>query len=228
MALRCVAVAAIFVAVAAAACTRTSDGVPAAEPGVQQTSTEERTPMPSGQPSDDPAAPGVVPTPSSPAAAGPICVPASLPPVRTVAQVADPAAPTATVAVPDGWSMSGGGGDIGAQLAGPSGMQAVVTITPADSDAEAAFRQYADELTADKAITTLSMLPGEMCGLSGQTLQGILSDGAETVQYRDRIVHVPTGDRYYLIAVHVTAPSGASGFDDSAAVLTEDFEIGLP
>ena len=72
------------------------------------------------------------------------------------------------------------------------------------------------------------MLPGELCGLSGQTLLGILSDGTETVQYRDRIVHVPTGERDYLIAVHVTAPSDASGFDEPAALLTDDFEIGLP
>jgi len=104
----------------------------------------------------------------------------------------------------------------------------VVTIAATDADAETAFREYADQLTADSSITTLSVLPGEMCGLSGQTLLGILSDGTQTVQYRDRIVHVPTGERDYLIAVHVTAPSDAPGFDEPAALLTDDFEIGLP
>ena len=223
---RCVVLTAIAVAVTATACTRTSDGVPAAEPGAYQVTTQQRIPPPSREPPDDPA-PGVVPRPADPIAGGPLCAPAALPPVRTVAQVDDPAAPTATVAVPAGWSMSGGSGDVGAELAGSSGMQATVSISPTDADPEAAFRQYADELTADSAITTLSVLPGEMCGLSGQKLLGILSDGTETVQYRDRIVHVPTGEQDYLIAVHVTAPADTDGFDEPAALLTGDFEIGL-
>lgn len=226
MLLHRIVVAAVAVAVTVTSCTRTSDGAPTAELGAQQASTEQRSPLPTRPPPDDPV-PGVVPTPASPAAGGTVCTPAALPPVRTVAQVDDPAAPTATVAVPVGWSMSGGRGDVGAELAGPSDMRATVSITPTDADPETALRQYADQLTADSTITTLSVLPGEMCGLSGQTLLGILSDGTETVQYRDRIVHVPAGERDYLIAVHVTAPDDTDGFDEPAAVLTGDFEIGL-
>ena len=214
---------AVLAVLAASACTRSSDGVPVAAPGAQQsTGTTTAT---TGR--DEPA-PGVVPTPEPRVGPEPLCAPTTLPPVRTVALVADPDAPTATVAVPDGWSMSGGNGDVGAELNGPAGMRAVVTIAATDADAETAFREYADQLTADSSITTLSVLPGELCGLSGQTLLGILSDGTQTVQYRDRIVHVPTGERDYLIAVHVTAPSDAPGFDEPAALLTDDFEIGLP
>lgn len=219
---RRLAVVVLLFALAGAACTRSSDGVPVAAPGAQQSTSTTTT---TGR--DEPA-PGVVPTPGPPTGAEPLCAPASLPPVRTVALVADPNAPTATVAVPDGWSMSGGDGDVGAELSGPAGMRAVVTIAPTDADAETAFREYADQLTADSSITTLSVLPGELCGLSGQTLLGILSDGTQTVQYRDRIVHVPAVERDYLVAVHVTAPSDAPGFDEPAALLTDDFEIGLP
>ena len=219
---RRLAVVVLLAVLAASACTRSSDGVPVAAPAQQSTGTTTAT---TGR--DEPA-PGVVPTPEPRAGPEPLCAPTTLPPVRTVALVADPDAPTATVAVPDGWSMSGGNGDVGAELNGPAGMRAVVTIAATDADAETAFREYADQLTADSSITTLSVLPGELCGLSGQTLLGILSDGTETVQYRDRIVHVPTGERDYLIAVHVTAPSDASGFDEPAALLTDDFEIGLP
>ncbi|MBX7447015.1 hypothetical protein GR927_03335 [Mycolicibacterium sp. 3033] len=220
---RRLAVVVLLFALARSACTRSSDGVPVAAPGAQQSTST--TTVTTGR--DEPA-PGVVPTPGPSAGPEPLCAPASLPPVRTVALVADPDAPTATVAVPDGWSMSGGNGDVGAELNGPAGMRAVVTIAATDADAETAFREYADQLTADSSITTLSVLPGELCGLSGQTLLGILSDGTQTVQYRDRIVHVPTGGRDYLIAVHVTAPSDAPGFDEPAALLTDDFEIGLP
>jgi hypothetical protein len=61
---------------------------------------------------------------------------------------------------------------------------------------------------------------------------GVLSDGAQSVQYQDRIVHVgvPTGttNQAYLIVVHVEAPAGTPGFDTAASVLTDVFEIGLP
>ncbi|MDY6995408.1 MAG: hypothetical protein SW019_02360 [Actinomycetota bacterium] len=224
-------VASVACVVAAVACTRTSDGVPTAGGGALS-STLRPTPQPglappAGGPDDQPA-PGVVPTTGAPAAPGSLCAPAVLPPVRTVAQVSDPSAPTATVAVPDGWSMSGGSGDVGAVLEGPSGMRATVSITATGDEPAAAFRRYADQLTAGKVMTTLSILPGPMCGLSGQTLLGVLSDGRDTVQYQDRVVHVPAPAGDYLIAVHVTAPADAPGFDDPAAVLTEDFEIGLP
>ncbi len=213
----------------AVACTRTSDGVPTSALGTRSpTAISTPTSLPRLQlPPDADPVPGVVPTNEPVPAPAQLCPPAVLPPVRIVAEVADPAAPTATIAVPDGWSMAGGSGEEGARLEGPSGMRATVTIAATDEEPARAFRQYADQLTADKVITTLSLLPAPMCGMSGQRLLGILSDGADTVQYQDRIVHVPTRGGNFLIAVHVTAPADARGFADPAAVLTEDFEIGL-
>ncbi|MCV7150491.1 hypothetical protein H7I57_04170 [Mycobacterium pyrenivorans] len=207
------------------ACTRSSDGVPtAAEREVTTTETSEAAPPSPGQWDD--SEPGVVPTTQPPAPAGTVSVPPVLPPVRTVAQVSDPGAPTATVGVPDGWSMSSGNGDPeGARLEGPEGMEAVVTITPTPLDP--AFREYVDALTEDATVSTVSTLPGELCGYSGQKLMGMLSDNAQSVEYEDRIVHVDTAAQDYLIVVHVEAPSGTPGFDDAASVLTGDFEIGL-
>jgi len=223
-----VAVLLACAAIAGAACTRTNDGVPTAAGGQDRAATTSETAAP--DPRDDPV-PGVVST--APAPAGSICAPENVPPVRTVAQVSDPGAPTATVGVPDGWSMSSGDGDPeGARLEGPEGMEAIVTITPTPLDPAAAFREYTDFLTRDATVSTVSLLPGEMCGYSGQKLLGMLSDGAQAVEYQDRIVHVgvPTGtaNQAYLIVVHVEAPSGTPGFDAAASVLTEDFEIGLP
>lgn len=106
-------------------------------------------------------------------------------------------------------------------------MEAVVTITPTGLDPAAAFCEYVDVLTADATVSTVSTLPGELCGYSGQKLMGRLSDNAQSVEYEDRIVHVGTGAKDYLIVVHVEAPSRTAGFDDAASVLTEDFEIGL-
>ncbi|MGZ8801055.1 MAG: hypothetical protein ACXWZL_00145 [Mycobacterium sp.] len=226
------AVLLVCTTLATSACTRSSEGVPTAggeDSAVTTTSGTSATPTTETALPEDSPEPGVVPTTQTPAPAGAVCAPADLPPVRTVAQVSDPAAPTATVSVPEGWSVSSGGGDPeGARLEGPIGMWATVTIAPTSLDPAAAFRKYSDDLTEGSVMTTVSMLPGEMCGFSGQQLMGILSDGTDTVQYEDRIVHVPASAQDYLIAVHVEAPSGTPGFEEAGSLLTEDFEIGLP
>lgn len=217
---------AVCAALVTAACTRTDQGVPTAGERRAATATYE-TPTETGPPEDD-QEPGVVLT-MAPAPAGSVCTPPEQPPVSTVAQTSDPAAPTATVGVPDGWSMASGRGDQeGARLGGPSGMWATVTIVPTSLEPAAAFRRYTDDLTEGSVMTTVSMLPGEMCGFSGQQLTGILSDGTDTVQYEGRIVHVPAPAQDYLIAVHVEAPSGTPGFEEAASLLTDDFGIGLP
>ncbi|UJL31158.1 hypothetical protein HZU38_12570 [Mycolicibacterium vanbaalenii] len=77
-------------------------------------------------------------------------------------------------------------------------------------------------------MSTVSMLPADMCGFSGQRLMGMLSDGGDSIEYEDRLVQVPTGNGDHLIAIHVQAPSGAPGFADAAAHVTQDFEVGLP
>lgn len=212
-------------ALAVAACSRVSDGVPVADPS--QPAAVQATPTTVQSASPDPL-PGVVPTTGAPPPAGPFCVPAVLPSLRTVARVTDPGAPTATVAVPDGWSMTSGTGDVGARLEGPDGMWAEVAITATSLDPEATFREYVDDLTAGSVMSTVSMLPADMCGFSGQRLMGMLSDGGDSIEYEDRLVQVPTGNGDHLIAIHVQAPSGAPGFADAAAHVTQDFEVGLP
>ena len=218
----------VWVACVLPACTRTSDGVPTAGGGDRQvTTTETSEAAPPGPGQWDDSEPGVVPTTKPPAPAGTVCAPPALPPVRTIAQVSDPGAPTATVGVPDGWSTTPAGDPEGARLQGPEGMEAVVTISVTPLDPAAAFREYVDALTADATVSTVSTLPGEMCGYSGQKLMGMVSDNAQSVEYEDRIVHVNTAGEDYLIVVHVEAPSGTPGFDEAASVLTEDFEIGI-
>lgn len=222
---RVLVTAALAVVVLAPACTRLDDGMPVAGPGTRPPVSAPATT--SQAPIDDPdyPVPGVVATTQPPEP----CEPGVSSPVSVVARVSDPNAPTATVAVPDGWSMSSGGGDpVGARLQGPDSMRATVTISPTPLGPEEAFRHYEDERTGGSSISTLSLIPAELCGFSGQRLIGILSDGSETVQYEDRIVHVPGGTQDYLIAVRVDAPSDAPGFDEAAAQLTGDFGIGLP
>jgi hypothetical protein len=146
-----------------------------------------------------------------------------------VATVADPAAPQISVRVPSGWSSTPGPGDVGAVLSGPDGMTATVTIAATPLDATAAFARYGDDVMAKYPISTLSLLPGDFCGFSGQKLVGTWAeDPDKSIEYHDRIAHIWTNTGNYLVAVHVEAPSGTPGFDAAASILTAKFGIVIP
>jgi hypothetical protein len=223
--------AALGLACLVAGCVRTSDGSPvAADLGTTAAST---APSATAQPTQgsDPSVFGVVPTKRAPVPPNTVaCSQPIKPGVRMAAEVKDPQAPKITVGVPDGWSMSAGSGDIGGQLSGPDGMSATVTIGPTQLDPAAAFKKYADDLMKEAAVSSVSVLPGELCEFSGQKLMGAWSDTPQNaVEFEDRIIHVWTNSgNDFLVSVHVQAPTGTSGFDDAASVLTEDFEIVLP
>jgi hypothetical protein len=227
-----ISLAALGLACLVAGCVRTSDGVPVAgeaPAGSAMSSSASAAPAPTQQ-GDQPAF-GVLPTTRAPVAPNTVACPQSIKPgVRMTAEVDDPHAPRITVGVPDKWSMSAGTGDVGGRLDGPDGMQATVTIAPTQLDPSAAFRKYADDLMGESAVSTVSVLPGELCGYSGQKLMGAWSDTPQNAdEYKDRIAHIWTNSgNNYLVAVHVQAPTGTPGFDAAAALLTEDFEIVLP
>jgi hypothetical protein len=214
-----------------AACVRTSDGVPVAaedRPGGINSTPPSATARPSQQ---SESSFGVVPTTRAPVPPNTVaCSQTIMPSVRMTAQIDDPQAPRITVGVPDKWSMSAGARDVGGRLDGPAGMQATITIAPTQLDPAAAFRKYADDLIAESAVSSVSVIPGELCGYSGQKLMGAWSDTPQNaVEYEDRIVHIWTNSgNNYLVSVHVQAPTGSPGFDAAAALLTEDFEIVLP
>jgi hypothetical protein len=131
--------------------------------------------------------------------------------------------------VPPGWSSTPGTGDVGALLSGPDDMVAEVTIAATPLDPSAAFTRYGDDVMARYPISTLSLLPGDFCGFSGQKLMGTWArDPDESLEYQDRIAHIWTNTGNYLVAVHVEAPSGTPGFDAAASVLTDEFSIVIP
>lgn len=185
------------------------------------------------QPTEDagPAAPGILTTTRAPIPADSVtCAPPTPPVPRVVALIPDPQAPRITVALPpDGWSASPGSGEVAARMAGPDGMTATVSITPTRLEPAEAFTRYADKVMAVSAVTSVSVLPAELCDYSGQKLMGAWSDTPQqSVEFLDRIVHIWTNTNNYLVAVHVQAPAGTDGFDAAAAVLVEDFVVELP
>ena len=213
-------------------CVRVSAGDPVAQPtGAVRTST----PAPSstiGTPSaPDDSQPGVLPTQRTPVPANTItCAPPSSPPVSVAAAVADPAAPRITVGVPEGWSFTAGTSDVAVTMQGPQGLSAAVTIASTTLDAAAAFRDYTDRVMATSAMSTVSILPAELCEYSGQRLTGTWSDGPdEGVAFVDRIVHVWTATSDFLIAIHVEGPAGpSSGLAAASSVLTDYVELTIP
>lgn len=211
------------------ACVRTDEGV-AIRSESAATTTGER-PQPTQSTEDaGPAAPGIVTTSRTPVPAGTVsCSQPVKPAVSAVAEVSDPTAPKITVAVPDGWSTEPGSGDVGLRMQGPDGMFATVTIAQTKLDPAEAFTEYADKVMAVSAVSSVSVLPAELCGYSGQKLMGAWSDSPQqSVEFLDRIAHIWTNTDSYLVAVHVQAPAGTDGFDAASTVLIEDFAVGIP
>jgi hypothetical protein len=226
-----IAVATLAVACVMSGCARTSDGVPVAEPGGPSAVQPPAPSAASGPTPQTESSFGVVPTTRVPRPKNSVvCSQTIKPSVRMTAETDDPQAPRITVGVPDRWSMTAGTGDVGGQLDGPGGMQATVTITPTQLEPGEAFRKYADDLMAESSVSSVSVVPGDLCGYSGQKLMGAWSETTQTAAvYEDRIAHIWTnGGNNYLVAVHVQAPPGTPGFDSAAALLTEDFEILIP
>ena len=213
----------------ASGCVRTDEGVAIRSQDVATTTGARPQPTDSTEDAG-PAAPGILTTARTPVPADTVsCSQPVKPAVTAVAQVADPAAPTITVAVPDGWSVEPGSGDIGLRMQGPDGMFATVTIAQTKLDPAAAFTEYADKVMAVSAVSSVSVLPAELCGYSGQKLMGAWSDTPQqSVEFLDRIAHIWTNTDNYLVAIHVQAPAGTDGFDAASTVLIEDFAVGIP
>lgn len=220
---------AVPLALAVVGCARTSEGVPVADStAVAASSTP--TPKTIPTPQTDLSEPGVVPTTRVPVPAGETtCKSPNPPPVAVTASVDDPAAPQITIALPDGWSTTKGTGTVGAKLSGPDGLSATVTIAKTQLEPTAAFEEYADDAMAASAVTSLSLLPADLCGYSGQKLMGAWSDTPQqAVKFGDRIAHIWTNTNNYLVAIHVEGPADAPGFDPMFSPLMDDFSIVIP
>lgn len=157
------------------------------------------------------------------------CTPERTGSVTFGAKVADPAAPQIVVDVPVGFLPSSGDGDVAATMPGPDNMSATVTIAATELEPAVAFKKYADDITAHKEFSSVSVLPGDLCGYSGQKLMGSLADmPGEAVEFRDRIAHIWTNTKNYLVAIHLQGPTGTAGFDAAESQLMADFGIRIP
>lgn len=170
---------------------------------------------------------GVLETSRRPVAAGETtCSPAPGAGKTAEVKAAEPGAPILTIAVPNGFTLGPGQGDVAAKLSGPAGLTGAVLITPTTLDAADAFQKYADDRTAGYDINSVSVLPAELCEYSGQKLMGMLAaKPGHGINYVDRIAHVWTNTGDFLVALQLQGPTGAPGLDEAASVMLADFGV---
>jgi hypothetical protein len=223
--------AAVALACLLAACVRTSGGEPFPTAGFDATGAKTSSGTTAPNPGAGLSHPGVVPTTRIPLPVNAAtCPELHRFPVTVRAKVTDPAAPIITIGFPDGWSMtSRPRGDVGAQMEAKNGMWATVTIAKTELGPAQAFGKYVDDAMAAAPVSSVGVLPADLCGYSGQKLIGAWSDTLESaVEFADRLLHIWTDHNSYLVAVHVQAPTGTAGFDAASYALMQDFAIVIP
>jgi hypothetical protein len=145
-------------------------------------------------------------------------------------QGADPGTPIVELLAPDIWTFAPSQGNPTLDLTGPAGLTGTVTVAPTELGPTEAFDKYSDDAMLKAPIASLSVLPGELCGYSGQKLMGMWSGSPSggSVEYRDRIAHVWTNAGSYLVAIHLEGPQGAAGFPAAEDLMMRDFGIQIP
>ncbi len=142
-----------------------------------------------------------------------------------MASVSDPVAPKIMFHVPDGFSSARASGDLAMTATGPDGMSVRVTITPTELDAGGAFLRYASDLRIAKPGVRVTVEAAQFCGYSSQLLSGT---GPGAVDFADRLTHIWTNTKAYLVAIHLEGPAGASGFDAAKSAVMQQFAVVIP
>jgi hypothetical protein len=145
----------------------------------------------------------------------------------TRASVSDPVAPAITVPLPDGWNSAPGTGDVALTSSGPDGMSVRVTITPTDLEPGGAFLRYVADLRTRWPGAKVTVAPAQFCGYSSQLLSGTVA-GPRGVAFADRITHIWTNTKAFLVVIHLEGTAGAPGFDAAKSTVMQQFAVVIP
>jgi hypothetical protein len=144
--------------------------------------------------------------------------------LMTPASVSDPVAPRLTVPLPDGWNSTPGSGDVALTATGPDGLSAKVTIAPTDLEPGGAFLRYGADLRTARPGVQVSVDAAQFCGYSSQLLNG--SGGG--IVFADRITHIWTNTKAFLVVVHLEGPASAPGFGAAKTTVMQQFAVVIP
>ncbi len=82
------------------------------------------------------------------------------------------------------------------------------------------------------AVSSISVLPADLCEYSGQKLLGAWCawrTPQQAVKFGDRIGDpLATDTNNYLVAVHIQGPADTAGFDPLVSPMMNDFAIQIP
>jgi hypothetical protein len=155
------------------------------------------------------------------------CLPAATGNGRmTPASVSDPVAPKLTVPLPDGWDTAPGTGDVALTATGPDGLSAKVTITATDLEPGGALLRYGADLRTANPGVQVSVDAAQFCGYSSQLLSG--GPGPGGTAFADRVTHIWTNTKAFLVVVHLAGPASAPGFAAAKATVMQQFAVVIP
>jgi hypothetical protein len=144
------------------------------------------------------------------------------------AAVSDPAAPRITITVPEGWQSTPGTGDTALMMSGPDTLSATVTIAATDLSPDSAFLRYTAGIGGTMTRRKFSVTGAPFCGYSSQQLAGTLQAPSGAIDFADRIAHIWTNTKQYLVTIHLESHSGVAGFPAAKSLLTQDFAVVIP
>lgn len=146
----------------------------------------------------------------------------------TPAAVSDPQAPRITISVPRDWTSTPGSGDTALMSSGPDTLSATVTIAATDLTPESAFLRHTSTVGGAMPRLKFSVTGSPFCGYSSQQLTGTLQGPSGGIDFADRITHIWTNTKQYLVTIHVQANAGTQGFKEARSQLTQDFAVVIP
>jgi hypothetical protein len=145
-----------------------------------------------------------------------------------LARVSDSTAPKVFVFVPDDWSAAAGTGETALTLAGPDGMSGAVTIGETALEPGGAFLKYAADMRGSRPGVKFGVAAAEFCGYSSQLLTGTFQSPSGAFDFADRVAHIWTNTKRYLVAIQVQGPAGAAAFGAAKSALLRQFAVVIP
>jgi hypothetical protein len=85
--------------------------------------------------------------------------------------------------------------------------------------------RYAADLRTAKPGVKVTVAPAQSCGYSSQRLSGA---GPGAIDFADRITHIWTNTKAYLVAIHLQGPAGAPGFEAAKSTVMQQFAVVIP
>jgi len=87
--------------------------------------------------------------------------------------------------------------------------------------------RYATDLRTVKAGVNVTVAPAQFCGYSSQLLSGTVP-GPSAVEFADRITHIWTNTKAYLVVIHLKGPVAAQGFNAAKSTVMQQFAVVIP